>query len=245
MINVTVRITSLRDDPLSWLFKTQDVSAFRELIQRGANLWPDAPPEIKAFADWVTTGKIMQDYHAQAGTQDMNKLARAELKPWAAFDAIELDALDKIAREAAAVNFIRPPAPEQHPITHAEMVARTKKDPCVVLDDLTPDKVDLLHMTIGISGEAGELLDAVKKHCIYNKPLDLVNVMEELGDLEYYMEGLRQVLGIRRDDILAANIKKLGKRYNDFKYSDAQAISRNDKVSDPVAAFKAEHMNRE
>lgn len=39
---------------------------FQELIQRGANLWPDAPPEIKEFADLVTNGKVMQDYYRQA-----------------------------------------------------------------------------------------------------------------------------------------------------------------------------------
>lgn len=40
--------------------------SFQELIQRGANLWPDAPPEIKEFADLVTNGQIMQDYKRQA-----------------------------------------------------------------------------------------------------------------------------------------------------------------------------------
>jgi hypothetical protein len=39
--------------------------AFQELIQRGANLWPDAPPAIKEFADLVTSGRVMQDYRKQ------------------------------------------------------------------------------------------------------------------------------------------------------------------------------------
>src|SRR5574343_533576 len=39
----------------------------------------------------------------------------------------------------------------------------------------------LLHAAVGISGEAGELLDAVKKTWIYNKSLDVQNVIEELG----------------------------------------------------------------
>jgi hypothetical protein len=39
--------------------------AFQELIQRGANLWPDAPPAIKEFADLVTSGRVMPDYHKQ------------------------------------------------------------------------------------------------------------------------------------------------------------------------------------
>ena len=36
--------------------------AFRELVQRGANLWPDAPPSMKQFADLITNGKVLQDY---------------------------------------------------------------------------------------------------------------------------------------------------------------------------------------
>lgn len=42
---------------------------FQQLVQRGANLWPDAPPDIKAFADIVTVGKVQQDYHKQANEQ--------------------------------------------------------------------------------------------------------------------------------------------------------------------------------
>jgi len=44
----------------------------------------------------------------------------------------------------------------------------------------------LLHGAIGISGEAGELLDAVKKHVFYGKPLDVNNVKEEISDVLWY-----------------------------------------------------------
>ena len=47
------------------IFGKDSVKSFKELIQRGANLWPDAPPEIKELADLVTNGKILQDYHGQ------------------------------------------------------------------------------------------------------------------------------------------------------------------------------------
>lgn len=43
----------------------EDMKAFQELVQRGANLWPDATPAIKAFADQVTNGKVLQDYSKQ------------------------------------------------------------------------------------------------------------------------------------------------------------------------------------
>lgn len=35
---------------------------FKKLVQRGINLWPDAPAEIKRLADVVTVGQVMQDY---------------------------------------------------------------------------------------------------------------------------------------------------------------------------------------
>lgn len=38
---------------------------FRVMIHRAVNLWPDAPPEIKHFADIITNGKPMQDYFIQ------------------------------------------------------------------------------------------------------------------------------------------------------------------------------------
>ena len=43
------------------------VAAVKELIHRGANLWPDAMPEIKGLADLVTSGKLMQDYGNLSG----------------------------------------------------------------------------------------------------------------------------------------------------------------------------------
>ena len=74
-----------------------------------------------------------------------------------------------------------------------------------------------------------DLPDAVKKAVIYQKPLDMKNVVEELGDLEFYMEGLRQGLGITREETLEANIKKLKVRYDGLKYSDKSAQERADK----------------
>jgi NTP pyrophosphatase (non-canonical NTP hydrolase) len=114
-------------------------------------------------------------------------------------------------------------------IKHNEMVAALCKKGEDIIAAMTPDSAHILHMAVGISGEAGELLDAVKKHTIYNKPIDRENVIEELGDLEFYMEGLIQRLGITREETIKGNIIKLGERYKRFEYSDAQAIARADK----------------
>lgn len=108
------------------------------------------------------------------------------------------------------------------------MVRALVKPGAAIVDSLTPENAHLAHMGMGISGEAGELLDAIKKAVIYNKPLDRVNVVEELGDLEFYMQGLRDALGITREEVLEANIAKLGKRYGE-SYSDKAAQERADK----------------
>ena len=109
------------------------------------------------------------------------------------------------------------------------MVKRLVKDPEAILSNTNERDCHLVHMALGIAGEAGELVDAIKKHTIYQKTLDIENVIEELGDLEFYMEGLRSALKITRDETLKANIKKLSKRYKNFRYTDKQAINRKDK----------------
>jgi NTP pyrophosphatase (non-canonical NTP hydrolase) len=112
---------------------------------------------------------------------------------------------------------------------HSSLVYTLVKDPVDILDSMDYEKMNLIHAILGVSGEAGELLDSIKKHCIYNKPLDVENVIEELGDLEFYLEQLRQILNISREDTLTANILKLRKRYPSG-YTDKHAQQRLDKI---------------
>lgn len=114
-------------------------------------------------------------------------------------------------------------------IEHKDLVHALAKPGADVLSGLTPENSHLVHMVLGIAGEAGELLDAIKKHAIYGKPLDLANVIEELGDLEFYMEGLRQGVNVTRYETLQHNIKKLTERYG-ARYSNEAAIARADKT---------------
>lgn len=110
------------------------------------------------------------------------------------------------------------------------LVAALVKPGESIVAELTPGKADLLHMAVGVAGEAGELVDAIKKHVIYNKPIDLDNVIEELGDMEFYMERIRQRLNIRREETIEATIAKLQRRYESMAYSDAAAQTRADKA---------------
>jgi NTP pyrophosphatase (non-canonical NTP hydrolase) len=99
-----------------------------------------------------------------------------------------------------------------------------------ILVQLTPLQASMMHMAVGISGEAGELLDAIKKHSIYQKPLDFDNVKEEAGDILFYLTGLLNDVGITLNECIEANREKLSKRYPNKCYSNADAIKRADKL---------------
>ncbi|MFG1483752.1 nucleoside triphosphate pyrophosphohydrolase family protein [Halobacteriovorax sp. HFRX-2_2] len=83
----------------------------------------------------------------------------------------------------------------------------------------------LLHAGIGLSTEAGEFLDALKKHIFYGKELDRVNLAEELGDLFWYMAIVGDELGIKFEDVMERNITKLKARYGE-KFSEEKADKR-------------------
>lgn len=115
-----------------------------------------------------------------------------------------------------------------------KMTIALAKEGAVIKQEITPEQANLLHMAVGVSGEAGELLDAIKKHVIYQKPLDVENVKEELGDLLFYMSNLMQSVGLSFEEVLQHNVDKLSVRYSSGKYSNAQAQERADKVSELV-----------
>lgn len=90
-------------------------------------------------------------------------------------------------------------------------------------------KDELMHAAVGCSTESGELLDAVKKYWAYDKPLDMENVKEELGDLLFYFTMVINWTGFSLQEIMEDNIKKLQKRYPNAVFNNADAIARKDK----------------
>ena len=82
-----------------------------------------------------------------------------------------------------------------------------------------------LHAVAGIVTEAGELQDALKKHLFYGRPLDRTNLIEELGDLMWYVALLCDELREPGEedganvlaDVLTRNIAKLKARARGFR----------------------------
>jgi NTP pyrophosphatase (non-canonical NTP hydrolase) len=94
--------------------------------------------------------------------------------------------------------------------------------------DMESPAASFHHATTGLSGEAGELLDASKKVWVYNAEPNILNIIEELGDLRYYYQQCLNMLGLTDNDIKAANIHKLRRRYPKG-YTDQHAQARLDK----------------
>jgi NTP pyrophosphatase (non-canonical NTP hydrolase) len=108
----------------------------------------------------------------------------------------------------------------------SDAVARTAKSmPTQEVDGPT---LNMLHWVLGIAGEAGELIDPIKKCVFYNKELDIGNVQEELGDILYYTIALINELGLDPEYVMSDVIYKLQLRYPEG-YSDEHAQLRLDK----------------
>lgn len=82
------------------------------------------------------------------------------------------------------------------------------------------------HAVMGIVTEAGELMDDIKRAKIYGAKLDKIHLVEEMGDVFWYLAVLADDLKVSFEEIWDKNIKKLRARYPD-KYSDRHAIKRN------------------
>lgn len=78
----------------------------------------------------------------------------------------------------------------------------------------------LLHATLGIFGEAGELAEALEKQ-MKTGELDMVNVSEELGDVDWYKQIGHDETGVSEADVRAKIIAKLQKRYPEKFTSEA------------------------
>lgn len=91
-------------------------------------------------------------------------------------------------------------------------VAALAKNPDALLDDLNPDSAHLWHMATGIAGEVIEFMEALRGYISIThdaKTADewkemrtkrRAHVIEEMGDIFFYCEGVRAALGLPNPD---------------------------------------------
>lgn len=83
----------------------------------------------------------------------------------------------------------------------------------------------LINMCLGLSGETGEVIDIIKKTIYHGHKLSKKHLMEELGDVCWYITNLASLTGIDLENIFEYNIKKLEKRYPNG-FSSERSINR-------------------
>lgn len=84
----------------------------------------------------------------------------------------------------------------------------------------------MLHAAVGISGEAGELLDHMKKAVWQDHKLDFNYMTLELGDILFYFQSMCNCIGTDIDEVRKLNIEKLTKRYPDGVFDKERSINR-------------------
>lgn len=66
---------------------------------------------------------------------------------------------------------------------------------------------------LGLTGEAGEVADIIKKHFGHGKLLDINHMSEELGDVMWYVANLCNVFNLDLQKVIEQNSEKLRGRY--------------------------------
>lgn len=106
----------------------------------------------------------------------------------------------------------------------AQMICVTLDDPMGNRDHLHPVNLRILHGSIGMFGEAGELLEAIAKQQTTGV-LDMVNIGEECADSDWYKAILLDEAGLDEGETRQRVIAKLAIRYPE-KFSLEQAENR-------------------
>lgn len=93
---------------------------------------------------------------------------------------------------------------------YAEFVAKGCRD----ADDKPMTIGDALGLgAMGISGEAGEVTDEIKKHIYHGKELDREALVKELGDTLWYLVLVAICIGVDLTEVVEANVAKLEERH--------------------------------
>ena len=81
----------------------------------------------------------------------------------------------------------------------------------------------IMHLTwsLALAGEVGELANRTKKVFLHGHPYDQEKVVEELGDILWYIAVYSHDIGVDLQEIAQKNVTKLEKRYPNGFSSEA------------------------
>lgn len=79
----------------------------------------------------------------------------------------------------------------------------------------TPPQQRATNAALGLAGEAGEVADLIKKNVFHGRPLDVPDLLAELGDVLWYLSWLADLHGSSLEEVASRNIDKLRRRHPD------------------------------
>ena len=71
----------------------------------------------------------------------------------------------------------------------------------------------LTNCALGLAGESGQLIDLIQDYTFKGKDLDKEKMIDELGDVLWYLSQIAQWADVDFDDVAKANIETLNNRY--------------------------------
>jgi len=73
----------------------------------------------------------------------------------------------------------------------------------------------ITNAALGLTGEAGEVAEIVKKAMFQGHSLNREKIAEELGDVMFYVAYMADTIGMTLDQIMSQNVTKRRNRYPD------------------------------
>lgn len=96
-----------------------------------------------------------------------------------------------------------------------------QNDSARTMQDDQPDAAMCANYAMGLAGECGEVVNLLKKALYHHHTLDRDALIDELGDVLWYVCAIATHHDIPLEDIACANIQKLEERYPDGFTHDA------------------------
>lgn len=89
--------------------------------------------------------------------------------------------------------------------------------------DISDDAIMVVWNAIGLAGEAGEVVDHIKKGIFHQYGLDREKLEKEIGDCFWYLAALCTELNMDMSVVMEKNVAKLLERYPDgFNAEDSR-----------------------
>lgn len=85
----------------------------------------------------------------------------------------------------------------------------------------------IINGALGLCGEAGEVADLIKKGLMQGHGIDRARVLEEMGDVMWYLAELAEWMNADLKDVAKGNVEKLRRRFPDEEgFSAERSINR-------------------